>query len=118
MKKVLQPFMIMALAMPTFVFANSAQTTTSEKVKQAIGPTTAQVQVGADGQITVASPRTGIRYTFADPNRPIVMQTVAITAANSANADRIVASNPALSDASQQKAKQALLNQTGQLARN
>ena len=118
MKKVLQPLMIAALAMPAFAFANSAQTTTPDKVQQALGAKTAQVQVSADGQVTVASPRTGIRYTFANPNRPIVMQTAAIAAANSANADRIVAANPALSDASQQKAKQALLNEAGQLALN
>lgn len=73
MKKVLQPLMIAALAMPAFAFANSAQTTTPDKVQQALGAKTAQVQVGADGQVTVASPRTGIRYTFANPNRPIVM---------------------------------------------
>ena len=84
MKKVLQPLMIAALAMPAFAFANSAQTTTPDKVQQALGAKTAQVQVGADGQVTVASPRTGIRYTFANPNRPIVMQTAAIAAANSA----------------------------------
>ena len=119
MKKVLQPFMIMALAMPTFVFANSAQTTTPEKVKQAIGPTTAQVQVGADGQITVASPRTGIRYTFANPNqRPVVLQTAAIAPVNAATVNRIVASNPALSPVSQENAKQALLSSSAQLASN
>ena len=117
MKKVLQPLMIALLAMPVFSAANT-QTSTPEKVKQAIGAQTAQAQVGADGQVTIASPRTGIKYTFANPNRPIVMQTAKIAAANSANADRIIASNPALSNASQQKAKQALLNEAGQLARN
>ncbi len=75
---------------------------------------TTQVQVGTDGQVTVASPRTGIRYTFANPNRPIVLQTAKIAAANAANADRIVAENPALSAASQQKAKQALLDEATQ----
>ncbi|MEN8427763.1 hypothetical protein [Acinetobacter schindleri] len=117
MKKVLQPLMIAALAIPTLSFAAS-ETTTVDKVKQAIGPTTAPVQVDASGQVTVESPRTGIRYTFANPNRPIVLQTAAITAANAANADRIVASNPALSATSQQQAKQALLNEAAQLAKN
>ena len=116
MKKVLQPFMIATLALPTFAFANVPQTTSVEKVQQAIGPTTTQVQVGTDGQVTVASPRTGIRYTFANPNRPIVVQTAKIAAANAANADRIVATNPALSAASQQNAKQALLNEAIQTA--
>ncbi len=39
MKKVLKPFMIAALALPTFAFANAPQTTSVEKVQQAIGPT-------------------------------------------------------------------------------
>lgn len=116
MKTLLKPFMIAALAIPTLSFA--ASETTVDKIKQAVGPTTAPVQVDANGQVTVESPRTGIRYTFANPNRPIVLQTQAIAAANAANADRIVASNPALSATSQQQAKQALLNEAAQLAQN
>ncbi|WP_347453583.1 hypothetical protein [Acinetobacter thermotolerans] len=116
MKTLLKPFMIAALAIPTLTFA--ASETTVDKVKQAVGPTTAPVQVDANGQVTVESPRTGIRYTFANSNRPIVLQTQAIAAANAANADRIVASNPALSATSQQQAKQALLNEAAQLAQN
>ncbi|CAM9280490.1 MULTISPECIES: hypothetical protein [Acinetobacter] len=117
MKKVLKTLMIAALAMPALSFAETAATTTLDKVQQAVGSTTAQVQ-RTDEQVTVASPRTGIRYTFANQNRPIVLQTAAIAPANAANADRIVASNPALSAASQQQAKQALLNEAGQLAKN
>ena len=98
-------------------FAQTAATTTIDKVQQAVGTNTAQVQ-RTDAQVTVASPRTGIRYTFANQNRPIVLQTAAIAAANAANADRIVATNPALSTASQQQAKQALLSESGQLAQN
>ncbi len=65
------------------------------------------------------SPRTGIRYTFANPQqRPVVLKTTAITPVNAANANRIVASNPALSAASQEKAKQALLSESAQLASN
>lgn len=118
MKTVLKPLMIAVLAMPTLALANAAQTTTVEKVQQAIGPTTAPVQVDANGQVTVQSPRTGMKYSFANPNRPIVLQTAAIAPANAVNADRIVASNPALSTTSQQQAKQALLNQATQLAKN
>ncbi|WP_411689772.1 hypothetical protein [Acinetobacter pseudolwoffii] len=114
MKKVLKTLMIAALAMPALSFAETAATTTLDKVQQAVGSTTAQVQ-RTDEQVTVASPRTGIRYTFANQNRPIVLQTAAIAPAN---ADRIVASNPALSAASQQQAKQALLNEAGQLSKN
>ena len=116
MTKVLKTFMVAALAIPTLSFAETA-TTTPAKVQQAIGSTTAQVQ-RTDSQVTIASPRTGIRYTFNNSNRPIVLQTAAIAAANSVNADRIVASNPALSAASQQQAKQALLNEATQLAKN
>lgn|SRR5690554_1528286 len=112
MKKVLQPLMIVALSLPTLAFANAAATTTTAaKVQAAVGPTTAQAQVD-NGHVTVASPRTGIRYTFANPDqRPIVLHTAAIAPANAANVNRIVASNPALSAASQERAKQALLGE-------
>jgi hypothetical protein len=119
MKKVLQPLMIAVLVLPALTWANSpAQTTTLDKVHTARGATTAKAVV-KDENITVMSPRTGIRYTFANPNqRPIVLKTAAITAANAANADRIVAVNPALSTASQEKAKQVLLAESAQLASN
>lgn len=118
MKKVLQILMIAALALPTLTFANTAQTTTVDKVQAARGATTAQAVV-KDDNITVMSPRTGIRYTFANPNqRPVILKTTAVTAANAANVNRIVASNPALSTASQEKAKQALLSESAQLASN
>lgn len=118
MKKVLQTLMIAALALPTLTFANTAQTTTIDKVQAARGATTAQAVV-KDDNIMVMSPRTGIRYTFANPNqRPVILKTTAVTAANSANVNRIVASNPALSTASQEKAKQALLSESAQLASN
>lgn len=110
MKKVLQPLMIAILAIPTLTFANNAvQTTTVDKVQAARGATTAQAVV-KDNNITVMSPRTGIRYTFANPDqRPVILKTTAITAANAANVNRIVATNPALSTVSQEKAKQTLL---------
>lgn len=118
MKKALQTLMIAALALPALTFANTAQTTTVDKVQAARGATTAQAVV-KDDNITVMSPRTGIRYTFANPNqRPVILKTAAVTAANAANVNRIVASNPALSTASQEKAKQALLSESAQLASN
>ena len=106
MKKVLQPLMILALAIPGLAFANEpSKNATANAVK--------------DENTTVMSPRTGIRYTFANPQqRPVVLKTAAITPANVANANRIVASNPALSAASQEKAKQALLSESTQLASN
>ena len=97
MKKVLKPIMIAALALPTFAFAD---TTTAAKVQQARGATTAPA-AQANGNITVQSPRTGIRYTFANPNqRPVVLQTAAIAPVNAENA------------------KQALLSSSAQLASN
>lgn len=119
MKKVLQPLMIAVLALPSLTFANNAtQTTTLDKVQAARGTTTTQAII-KDDNITVMSPRTGIRYTFANPNqRPVVLQTAAITAANAANINRIVAANPALSTASQEKAKQALLSEPTALVSN
>jgi uncharacterized lipoprotein YajG len=108
MKKVLQPLMILALAIPGLAFAN-------EPPKTAV----ANGAVVKDDNITVMSPRTGIRYTFANPQqRQVILKTAAITPANAANVNRIVASNPALSAASQEKAKQALLSEAGQLASN
>ncbi len=108
MKKVLQPLIILALAIPGLAFANEPSKTTA-----------ANVVVVKDDNITVMSPRTGIRYTFANPQqRQVILKTAAITPANAGNANRIVASNPALSAASQEKAKQALLSEAGQLASN
>ena len=115
MKKVLKPIMIVALALPTFAFAD---TTTAAKVQQARGATTAPA-AQANGNITIQNPRTGIRYTFANPNqRPVVLQTAAIAPVNAATVNRIVASNPALSPVSQENAKQALLSSSAQLASN
>ena len=106
MKKVLQPLMILALVIPGLAFANESSKKTAANVVK-------------DENTTVMSPRTGIRYSFANPQqRPVVLKTTAITPANAANANRIVASNPALSAASQEKAKQALLSESAQLASN
>ena len=117
MTKVLKTMMVAALVIPTLSFAETA-TTTPAKVQRALGQTTAQVQTGTDGQGPITGTGPGIRSTFNNSNRPIVLQTAAIAAANAANADRIVASNPALSAASQQQAKQALLSESTQLAKN
>mgnify|MGYP000113603771 CR=1 FL=1 len=111
MKKLLKPLFVATLAVPALAFADTApQTTTVEKVQAATGAVTAQAEVKNE-TTTVISPRTGIRYTLGDTgNRPIVLQTAAIAPANSANINRIVASNPALSVSSQEKVKLALLD--------
>ena len=118
MKKALQLLVLASTALTGLAFANEAtQTTTVDKVMAAKGSTTAEAQVKRE-VTTVVSPRTGIRYTLGDTgNRPIVLQTAAIAPANSANINRIVASNPALSAKSQEKAKIALIGEAaGQAA--
>jgi len=112
MKKALQLLVLASTALTGLAFANEAtQTTTVDKVIAAKGSTTAEAQVKRE-VTTVVSPRTGIRYTLGDTgNRPIVLQTAAIAPANSANINRIVASNPALSAKSQEKAKIALIGE-------
>ena len=112
MKKPLQLLILASAALSGVVLAdNVPQTTTVDKVLAAKGATTAEAQVKRE-VTTVISPRTGIRYTLGDTgNRPIVLQTVAIAPANSANINRIVASNPALSAKSQEKAKIALIGE-------
>ena len=112
MKKPLQLLVLASAALSGVVLAdNVPQTTTVDKVLAAKGATTAEAQVKRE-VTTVISPRTGIRYTLGDTgNRPIVLQTAAIAPANSANINRIVASNPALSAKSQEKAKIALIGE-------
>lgn len=110
MKKILKPVLLTLIALPALAFANTApQTTTIAKVQAATGVTTAQTEVKNDST-TVISPRTGIRYTLGDTaGRAIILKTASISAVTPATANRIVASNPALSASSQEKAKQALL---------
>ena len=111
MTKLLKPLFIAALAVPTFAFADTApKTTTVAKVQAATGVSAADVEV-KNQTTTVISPRTGIRYTLGNTNgRPIILKTAAISAVTPATASRIIASNPALSATSQEKAKEALLN--------
>ncbi|EKU55195.1 hypothetical protein ACINWC323_3137 [Acinetobacter sp. WC-323] len=119
MKKPLQLLILASAAVSGIAFAAQApQTTTVDKVLAAKGTNTAEAQVKRE-VTTVVSPRTGIRYTLGETgNRPIVLQTAAIAPANSANINRIVASNPALSAKSQEKAKIALIGETAVQAAN
>lgn len=110
MKHTLQLLILASAAVSSISFAESLpQTTTVEKVLDAKGSTTAEAQIKRDATIVV-SPRTGVRYNLGDTeNRPIIFQTHAIAPANAANINRIVATNPALSAQSQEKAKIALI---------
>ncbi len=104
MKKVLQTLCLVTLALPVMSFANQPQTTAPAAQKTTT---------------TLISPRTGIRYTLSNTgDRPVVLKTTPVAAANAATVNRIVAVNPALSAASQEKAKQALLSEPAQLAAN
>ena len=95
----------LSVAAPTEPF-----TTTVGNVKAALGNQTADATV-KKGLTTVTSPRTGISYTLGNTEgRSIVFQTDAIAPANETNVKRIVATNPALSAESQQKAEKALLD--------
>lgn len=98
--------------LPPVVMADEVpQTTTLDKIQDAQGNTTAQIEVKED-ITTLISPRTGIRYSLGKVGkRQVILQTPAIEAANANTVQRIVATNPALSALSQEKAKQALLTQ-------
>ena len=113
MKKILQATIFSMFGLPVFAFANTeTQTVPLANVQAATGVTQVQAEIKNDAT-TVISPRTGIRYTLGNTaGRPIVLKTAAVEAATPATANRIVASNPALSPSSQEKAKQNLLAQT------
>jgi len=103
MKTLLQVLSLTVLIMPVVSFANTST---------AGNAATVQKQV-----TTLISPRTGIRYTLSNTGeRPVIMKNESIAPVNAATVNRIVATNPALSAASQEHAKQALLGVSAQLA--
>lgn len=117
MKKLLRPLVVAVLAIPTLAMANTPETTVA-KVEAAQGATTAAATV-QDTNVTVMSPRTGIKYTFPNAQqRPIILKTAAVSAATTTTASRIVATNPALSVESQEQAKLTLAGSPAQLAAN
>lgn len=90
---------------------NSAGNSVYQKAP-AVGGLASQQSTHSD-ITTLVSPRTGIRYSLGRlGNRPVILQTQPVSAANINTVHRIVASNPALSPTSQEKAKQALLSAT------
>ena len=110
MKKISKNILFLLFALPVLASANTGtQTVPLAKVQAATGVAQAQVEVKNDSTIVI-SPRTGIRYTLGNTGgRTIILKTAAIAPATPATVNRIVASNPALSEISQEKAKQALL---------
>lgn len=100
------------LVLPVFAIAAPTQpfTTSVDNVQAALGNQAAEAMV-KKGTTTIVSPRTGISYTLGNTEgRAITFQTEAIAPANNITVKRIVASNPALSAKSQQKAEQSLLD--------
>ncbi len=60
------------------------------------------------------SPRTGMRYSVSNPsNRKIIFQTEGLKPITAQNVDRIRATNPVISEQSQQQARQKLLDLAG-----
>ncbi|MBF7691408.1 hypothetical protein [Acinetobacter pollinis] len=113
MNKIKQTFILSAFLMPTLALATTTAntepfTTSVSNVKAALGPQQAEVS-SKGNSLTIISPRTGISYTLGNTEgRSIILQTDAIAAANSTNADRIIAVNPAISTESQEKAAKVL----------
>ena len=100
MKKPLQLLVLASAVTSTFAFADNTASKSATSVQ-------AELQ---HKDTIVVSPRTGIRYSLGNTDdRPIVMKTTPIAPATAANVNRIVASNPALSTVSQEKAKTALI---------
>lgn len=99
------------------VHADETATTVKAETVEAVitAPVVAAVQ--KDDKTVLVSPRTGMRYTVNNPNNlPIIFKTEVIAPATTENATRIIASNPALSEASQQKAHAALVEIATQAA--
>lgn len=89
--------------------ADDTMTVKAETVQAVINPVTVDA-VQKDDNTVLISPRTGMRYTIKNPsNVPIIFKTELIAPATAANVNRIAATNPALSAASQEKAQAALL---------
>lgn len=74
----------------------------------------ANVQVVNEGGYTsFTSPRTGVTYSLENPNQAeIIFKAQEIQAATPENAQRIMASNPALSPESQEQARQKLAQES------
>lgn len=93
----------------------AVQTTTVANVAatQASQTTTA---VQNDNKTVVISPRTGISYSFNNPEkRPVILKSEELAAANVNTVKRITASNPALSETSQRNAQLALVPELAQV---
>ena len=101
--------LVFALGLSAISSANETMTVTVDAIQAAISPPTVDA-VQKDGNTVLTSPRTGATYTLKNPtNLPVTFQTELLAPATALTADRIVATNPALSTVSQEKAKAALI---------
>lgn len=92
----------------SLAIADETMTVKAETVAAIVNPPVVEAVQKNDATVLV-SPRTGMRYTVNNPNNvPIVFKTELLASATAANANRIVAANPALSTVSQEKAQAAL----------
>lgn len=101
-----------ALLVSATTMANEAVENTAPDTNTTLVP---NVEVVQKGQKTIlVSPRTGMRYVLTNPaNRTVVFQTELLAPVTAQNINRITATNPALSAASQAQAEQALLDMAG-----
>lgn len=103
-------------AYTTVSMADETMTVKAETVQAVISPPVVEA-VQKDENTILVSPRTGMRYTVKNPaNVPIIFKTELIAPATAANVNRIVATNPALSAISQEKAQAALLEMVTPIA--
>ncbi len=112
MKKLLKVVFAGSMMLPIAAFADTTapQTTTVANVQAATGATTTQAEIKNESTVVI-SPRTGIRYSLGNTGgRQIILKTAAIAAVTPTTINRVLASNPALSTASQEKVKLALLD--------
>ena len=113
MKILSLPLSFSLVVLSSFAVANETMTVKAETVAAVVNPPVVEAVQKNDTTVLV-SPRTGMRYTVNNPNNiPIIFKTEIMAPATTANANRIVATNPALSQASQEKAQAALLSLVG-----
>ena len=107
---------ICVATLPVLTWANTpAANTTAENIAAAQGAQVATIKQ-VDNKSVVVSPRTGISYSFSNPDqRPVILKSEEITAANTVTVSRIAASNPALSQQSQVNAQLALVPELAQV---
>lgn len=105
---------VLAVEQPTQQAPVQGTTTVAAAQIKAVTSGSAANVTQQNSNSVMVSPRTGLRYVVNNPaNRPIVFETGALQPVTAQNVKRIVATNPALSEKSQQQAEKALLDLAG-----